>query len=118
MTQKIVFVHNANSGFMSMMIDGLHKNFKPSTYQCQLCSLTWGRASMKQEWKEFTKSLPYPVDFLHKDQLNERWPDLKTTLPAVFIEKDGKLGEIITTEQFDRMTELEDLMKAVTSALK
>ena len=115
MTKKLVFVHNANSGFASMMLDGLHKNFRPSTYQCQLCALTWGRVSMKKDWKEFTSSLPFEVDFLHKDQLPELYPDMKVELPTAFIDDGKQQTTIIDAKKFSEIASLEELMDIVRS---
>ena len=113
MTKKLIFVYNANSGAISALIDGLHKNFMPSTYQCQLCSLSYGRVSMKKEWKEFTKALPYTVEFLHKDEFEREHPDVKATLPAAYVDDGETVNEVISKTQFSRMNDLDDLMKAV-----
>ncbi len=42
-TEKaLIFVYNADSGLLNAINDGILKIVSPSTYQCSLCSLTFG----------------------------------------------------------------------------
>ncbi len=45
--QLLIFVYNANSDLFSTVTDFAHKILSPSTYQCQLCALTYGNFSKK-----------------------------------------------------------------------
>jgi hypothetical protein len=49
--------------------DFAHKMLSPSTYECQLCALTYGSFSMKQKWKSFIESLPIKTVFFIKMNL-------------------------------------------------
>jgi hypothetical protein len=39
---------------------------------------------MKREWKQFIQSLDRPVEFLHRDELNEKYGIRDVPLPAAF----------------------------------
>ncbi|MFX1532303.1 MAG: hypothetical protein ACFFBC_14395, partial [Promethearchaeota archaeon] len=59
--KKLVFVYNADSGgFITGLKDTLHKTFRKSTYQCNLCQVTFGAFGMKKEWKNFVNDLDVP----------------------------------------------------------
>ncbi len=84
MKEQVIFVYNANSDLFSTVTDFAHKILSPSTYQCQLCALTYGNFSKKQEWKYFVESLSIQTVFLHKDEFENQYK-IKTALPAVFV---------------------------------
>ena len=67
-TPKIIFVYNADSGIINTVKDYFHKIVKPSTYQCNLCSLTFDNLGMKKGWKTFVDDLEPEIEFLHKDE--------------------------------------------------
>ena len=43
--------------FFNIIKDGLHKVVSLSTYQCNLCALTYGTIRMKDEWKIYIENL-------------------------------------------------------------
>ncbi len=52
---KLIFVYNANAGKLSAALDIAHKIISPSTYQCNLCSLTHGTFTERDVWKKFSE---------------------------------------------------------------
>jgi hypothetical protein len=66
--QKLLFVYDAGSDLFNSVTDMAHKIFSPGTYECHLCALTFGKFSIKREWKLFVESLPMESGFLHKAQ--------------------------------------------------
>jgi len=50
---KIIFVYNADSSVFAQVSDAVKKIVAPGTYQCNLCRITYGAVSMKDEWKTF-----------------------------------------------------------------
>lgn len=87
---QLIFVYNAKRGTEHKVLDFLHKSISPSTYQCDLCALTYGHFSMKKEWKSFIESLPLSVAFYYQEDLHERLPDVDYALPCVLsVEKDS-----------------------------
>ena len=69
---SLIFVYNADSGILNALKDGVIKIVSPSSYQCRLCGLTFGTATMKSEWRSFIDSLGLEVSFLHKDEFHEQ----------------------------------------------
>jgi hypothetical protein len=115
-------VYNADSGFLNLIKDAVHKTILPSTYQCNLCALTYGTISMKAEWKRFIATLDVPATFLHRDEFFERLEshphDLRgISFPAIFLDHDGTISLLIDTAAINRCETLEDLMALITTTL-
>ena len=89
-----------------------HKIFSPSTYQCHLCALTFGKFSVKREWKSFIESLVIKSVFLHKNQFLKEF-DLQFELPAVFLESAKGVKQIISRTELESCTTLDELKKLV-----
>jgi len=116
---ELVFVYNADSGIFSGIKDLVHKSVSPKTYGCNLCGLTFGGISMKQEWKEFIKNLPIKVAFLHMDKFIKTYPQLASVSFPVVFKKEGKtLKEFISPDEINKQKSLEDLKKLVNTALE
>lgn len=82
---ELLFVYNADSGLLNAALDTLHKALSPATYACSLCAVTYGATSMRPEWRTFLRHLPVPAVFLHRDELRQHYPSLRSEpLPAVF----------------------------------
>ncbi len=115
--QQLIFVYNADSGLFSAVTDFAHKIISPSTYQCQLCALTYGNFSMKQDWKSFIESLPIKTVFLYKDKFVQQYK-MNTAFPAVFIKTDDTIIPIVTKEEIETcqsLQQLKDLLLFKTS---
>ena len=63
---KIIFVYNANSGFVSSLLDIGHKVISPDTYSCNLCKMTYGVVGEREEWKRYRESSKDEMEFLHQ----------------------------------------------------
>ncbi len=121
--KELILVYNANSGFFNSIKDALHKSISPNTYSCNLCSLTFGAISMKNEWKEFIDNLKIPSKFYHRDEFFEMLKTHphkieNTKFPAVFLHLNEKLSLFITSIEINQVKKLEDLMDLVTKKLK
>ena len=102
---NLVFIYNANSGFANGLIDSLHKALSPKTYSCDLCSLTHAAFGMKKEWNEFLKNLPVDKVFLHKDEIEKKFPaHASFELPCVCLDKEGVLQIIVSANELKNMT--------------
>lgn len=121
MKQKtaIMFVYNADSGFFSTLTDAVHKMLLPATYRCNLCKLTYGNLGMKQQWALFLKTLPYPAQFLHRDEFQETYPALKDTrLPAVFVVRGNEPSLALSADRINQARTIEDLAAMVNETIK
>lgn len=115
----LLFVYNASSDPVSVVMDFAHKIASPSTYQCRLCALTYGNFTMKKDWKKFIQSLNFPVEFEHKDGAARKYPGLRAdSLPAAYlVERDKSLKPFISSEEMNTLTDLEELEKLVRTKL-
>ena len=104
---KYYVVYNAKSGFFNKLSDAAHKAISPSTYQCDLCSLTYGLTSMKTEWKAFITK--YDMEFTYKDVL------AVSDVPAVY---DDNKQLIISSEQISACQDLTQLKQLFSKHLK
>jgi len=85
----LLFVYNADSGLFNTVTDIAHKIFAPKSYSCDLCALTHGYFTVREEWKGFIEGLGVACEFLHRDQLGSL-PEIDPgQLPAVYCREDG-----------------------------
>ncbi len=119
MPQRLIFVYNADGGRLAGLKDMFHKILSPSTYPCSLCAITYGATSMQPEWREFIKTLPVPVDFLHRDEFIRDYPQrARHPLPAAFaVEDDGTLTPFIEAPAMNA-ADLNGLMELVRERLR
>ena len=121
MSKKILFIYNANSDTGSKMLDFAHKIVSPTTYNCNLCSLTHGNFTEKKQWKTFRERLlaeGYQLDFFHKDEFQERYKSKfghKYTYPIILVETDHELEVLVTAEKLNAMETVEELICSVGS---
>ena len=114
----LVFVYNADSGVFSEIKDYVHKTVSPSTYDCPLCALTYGKTGMRREWKKFLKELGLPVEFVHRDEMAKKYPAVAVPLPAVFMKSGSSLNLILHAGEIAACRDLEELMDMLTYKLK
>lgn len=82
---KLIFVYNADSGFMNALKGVTQKAVSPKTYSCNLCQVTHPGVTMEAQWRTFIESLPEKPVFLHRDEFHKQYPSQKDIqLPAVF----------------------------------
>ena len=107
--EELVFVYNADSGIFNALMDSLHKIFSPSTYDCNLCAITYSAVRMKREWKSFIDGLPVPVHFLHKDELKKQFNRDDLSLPSVLVLRENSLEVLIEAREINQVWSLEQL---------
>lgn len=113
---KLIFVYNADSSLFSQLTDYAHKLISPSTYQCNLCALTYGNVGMKNQWKEFVKSLNVNSEFLHKDEFENKY-NYSIDYPVV-LKYDSKISVLISADQLKKLRSLKKLISSVKNKLK
>ena len=114
----LLFVYNADSGVFRELKDYVHKAVSPSTYDCPLCALTYGSTGMKKRWKNFLNDLDVKLEFLHRDEMAKKYPDVAVRLPAVFIQSGHSLNLLINAGEIGLCRDLEELMDLLTYKLK
>jgi len=113
----LLFVYNADSGLISAFADGISKIISPKTYQCRLCSLTFGTALMKMPWKEFIDSLGVPVEFLHRDEFMEKYEYEGARFPSAYMKRGDKLTVFISQKEMDALESMNELIDLVRRRL-
>lgn len=107
---KLIFVYNANSGKLNAFFDTLHKKISPSTYQCNLCQLTYGSFTEMPEWKSFRENFSGEMEFLHIDEFEKKYPKAGS-YPVVYqVTDSGNLEVLLNTEQVDHFKNLQELI--------
>lgn len=114
---RLLFVYNADSGIFNTVTDIAHKIFSPETYSCNLCAITYGNFGMRTEWKEYLESLQADFEFLHRDELMEKFGRTDISLPAVLLDKEDAIEELIGADEINRCKSLEDLKQLMSAKL-
>jgi hypothetical protein len=108
---KIIFVYNADSGLLNTLLDIGHKIIKPETYTCNLCNLTFGNFTENQKWKEFRESTDIEMEFLHRDEFEEKYQRQEDC--PVILKGPEPLEIAIPKEKLEEMKSLDELISAV-----
>ena len=117
MQPTIVFVYNADSGLFNTLTDIAHKAFAPETYSCNLCAITYGTFGMRAEWKEFLESLAASFEFLHRDELAERYGLTDVSLPAIFRKEGDNLRPWVDAAAINRCGSIPELRQLILDRL-
>lgn len=109
---NLIFIYNANLGYVNSTFDALHKVISPQTYKCSLCSLTHGAFAEKKEWSNFVKQSNHTFEFLHKDEFEERFQQ-KFSYPCVLSKNDSAFDIILDVDAMNALFNLEDLINEI-----
>lgn len=113
----LVFVYNADSGVFNALADAAHKIFSPQTYACNLCAITYSAFGMRKPWKEFLDGLDVGKEFLHADELKQRYGRQAVALPAIFKKEGDQLEAWIDAESIALYRDLDDLKRLIADKL-
>ena len=113
MSPTLIFAYNAKSGLFNTLADAAHKIFSPETYACNLCALTHTNFRMRDEWRRFVEGLGRPVEFLHADELKEKYGVGGVPLPAVFLKDGARPVELIGADAINACRSLGELERLV-----
>ncbi|MBS9462269.1 GTPase [Flagellimonas sp. 389] len=111
---KLLFIYNADSGARNAILDSMHKVFRPSTYDCKLCDITYGVVSENGTWKKFRQNSRHDMVFLHRDEFTKKYASkfgYKFTFPIVLIEGENGLEVLVPTEEFNTIKTAHGLIR-------
>lgn len=117
MKSTLVFVYNADSGIFNAFSDLAHKLLSPETYPCSLCAITYSSFGMRKEWRLFLKRLDVEKEFLHADELKDRYGIEGVTLPAIF-RKEAGLSLWIDADAINGCSNLGELKELIRNKLQ
>ncbi len=98
----------------------IRKIIRPSTYSCDLCSLTYGKFSEKTEWKKFRKNLDAETEFLHKDEFQKKYASkfgYKFEFPIVLISGERDLEILVNKNELSAMEDPSQLIEIIKERL-
>jgi len=104
----LLFIYNANSGKLNMLLDIGHKLLRPKTYECNLCKITYGTFFEREAWKRFKETTAIEFTFMHKDEF-EREFEGSYSYPIV-LKLNGALEVFIDTVKLNNVDNLDDLI--------
>lgn len=114
---KLLFVYNAKSGKTKAALDIAHKIISPSTYSCDLCSLTHGIFSEKSAWKEFVGKADVEMLFYHIDEFEEKYGS-KADYPLILREEGETLEPFMDKDEIAGIEDVKGLIKLIEKKLK
>lgn len=115
---KIIFVYNADSSVFAQVSDAFKKVAAPDTYQCNLCRITYGTVSMKDEWKAFLDTLPFEKEFLHRDEFGKKYPELsEVKLPAIFMFQNNVLSHLASAGDINMQKDINRLKMLINERI-
>jgi len=120
---RLVFVYNAKSGVVNGIFDYVHKFVSPSTYSCNLCSLTYDNLGKKNEWANYLNNLSVNIIFAYKDNINNQKDAFLINYsdsiqpPCLFIVKDSIQIEIINSTEMNKLNNLDELKVLLNNRL-
>ena len=116
--KKLLFVYNADTGLFSVITDYAHKIISPKTYPCNLCALTYGNMGMNNKWKDFISNLKIPFGFLHRDEFVKQYTTKEAQLPAAFLQQGESVTLLITHDEINKCTSVDELVDLVTRKIE
>ncbi len=114
---ELIFIYNAKSGIVNEFLDFAHKIVSPSTYNCNLCAISYGNFTMKKKWSDFITSLPVRSTFTYKDKVSEYGYD-NIKLPSIIFQDKSKSEVIISSEEINKLKKIDHLINILSDRLK
>lgn len=121
---KLIFIYNADAGLINTALDIAHKVLSPDTYSCNLCMLTHDTFAERTAWKAFRESFPISMEFLHKDEYEQKLnePSLdeskKTySYPIILKEDQGQIDIFIDTVELNQIKDVNHLIRSIQERL-
>ncbi len=87
-------MYNAKSGVWSKYLDNLHKIVSPTTYSCDLCSLTHGVFFEKKLWRDFRENSTVEFIFMYKNDFLKEHSSVGLDFPVI-LQKEEKGFSIV-----------------------
>jgi len=108
---KLIFVYNAKSGILNKSFDMAHKIINPSTYSCDLCTLTHGNFFEKEIWKRFKKNLDIDIEFMYKNQFYEKYSNMsEQDFPIILKQEKDVVSVLFDSKEITSLESVEELI--------
>ena len=114
---ELIFIYNAKSGMVNEFLDFAHKIVSPSTYNCNLCAISYGNFTMKKKWSDYISSLPVRSTFTYKDKVSEYGYN-NIELPSIIFRNGSRSKVIISSEEINKLKKIDQLINILSDRLK
>ena len=114
---ELIFIYNAKSGIINEFLDFAHKIVSPSTYNCNLCAISYGNFTMKKKWSDYISSLPVRSTFTYKDKVSEYGYN-NIELPSIIFRNGSRSKVIISSEEINKLKKIDQLINILSDRLK
>ena len=114
---ELIFIYNAKSGIVNDFLDFAHKIVSPSTYNCNLCAISYGNFTMKKKWSDYIRSLPVSSTFTYKDKVSEYGYN-NIELPSIIFRNGSRSKVIISSEEINKLKKIDQLINILSDRLK
>ena len=114
---ELIFIYNAKSGIVNEFLDFAHKIVSPSTYNCNLCAISYGNFTMKKKWSDYISSLPVRSTFTYKDKVSEYGYN-NIELPSIIFQNGSRSKVIISSEEINKLKKIDQLINILSDRLK
>ena len=113
---KLIFVYNAKASLANRTFDFAHKIISPSTYKCDLCTLTHGAIGERSEWTNFRNQSSVEMEFYHIEEFENRY-NRKETYPIIFTSINDNLNLVLDCKAINGMNSTQELISALSAKL-
>ncbi|WP_101447523.1 GTPase [Aquimarina sp. MAR_2010_214] len=116
MKKTLFFVYNAKSDIWNKYLDIFHKTMSPTTYSCDLCSLTHGNFSEKKVWKDFRENSDHEFVFMYKDEFLGTISSLERKnliFPIIFQKHGENIDLLFDSEKLSSLNSVEELIESL-----
>ena len=107
----LLFIYNAKSGKLNSFFDVVYKFFSPSTYNCNLCALTFDTFTENKIWKKFREDSNLEIKFYHIDEFENHFQDANFEYPAIIRQTDHLLEPFINAENLNKIEGVDELIQ-------
>ena len=115
--EKLIFIYNADSGFLNTMADISHKILSPQTYSCGLCMLTHGKFSENEQWQHFRENSSVKMEFYHKDEFESRFGK-KFDYPCILSQQGSDFSIELNKDQISELSSVGELILQIENLVK
>lgn len=114
---KLLFVYNAEKDLVNGAIDFAHKVFRPSTYKCDLCALTYHNLGQRSAWKKFRKSTNSDLSFHYIKGFEKKYNEYYD-YPVVLKRDNGQNTVVLNRQELSEFVSVEDLILRIETIVK
>lgn len=109
----LLFIYNAKSGKLNALFHSGHKLLSPSTYQCNLCALTYDIFRENKIWKQFRKTSDVDLKFLHIDEFEDEFPNAKQNYPVILIDDKTSVQSFLNKNELNSIESVDSLIMLI-----